>query len=168
MIQRTEQWWKNKAVQEANHIVSAGPTREAPPFIDYQVAAKGLEKSGPKCDLRSGSSWELMRRSRGWTMERLASEADLELEDVVMIEDEPSIHTGTSRCLSVGPDFRGLVIEPAQDGRTLKERDSTLRHSTLRFAARSQSLKRLSDTEQQALDEFVSALGNATHRIGEC
>jgi HTH-type transcriptional regulator, competence development regulator len=159
MIQRTEQWWKNKAIQEANHIVSAGPTREAPPFIDYQVAAKGLEERRPEMRFAFGKFVELMRRSRGWTMERLASEADLELEDVVMIEDEPASTPEPRAVYQLAQIFEISLSSLLKMAGLSKERDSTLRRSTLRFAARSQSLERLSDTEQQALDEFVSALG---------
>ncbi len=92
-------------------------------------------------------------------MERLAIEADLELEDVLMIEDEPASTPEPRAVYQLAQIFEVSLGNLMKMAGLSKEKDPDLRHNTLRFAARSQSLERLTDTEQQALDEFVSVLG---------
>jgi HTH-type transcriptional regulator, competence development regulator len=158
MIQRTEEWWKNRVAKEADHVVNAGLAREVPPFIDHQPSINASDKPS-EMRFAFGKFVELMRRSRGWTMERLAVEADLELEDVVMIEDEPTSIPEPRAVYQLATLFEVSLSSLLQMSGLSKEKDPALRHNTLRFAARSQSLERLTNAEQEALDEFVSALG---------
>ncbi len=100
---------------------------------------------------------EYARRKQGLSVERLAEQADVDLESIVEIETEASVI----------PDARTIY----QLAKTLKLTPSTLmevaglttprpqiRDAALRFAARSESTASLTREEQEALEEFVRVL----------
>lgn len=101
---------------------------------------------------------ELMRRRRALTVEQLAERADLDVGELVSIEDnlhytpEPRTVYQLARAFNV-PQQRLLQLAGLTAGG-----DARLRHEAVRFAARSESVQKLSKEERAALEEFVAVL----------
>jgi hypothetical protein len=158
MAQRTEGWWRARAQREAGYIVHAGPERERPPFTPVDLQVEGLSESKPDSLFAFGKLVELMRRSKGWTIERLACEADLDLVDLVVIEDDHTTLPEPRAVYQLAQVFELPQARLLQIAGLSRQRDPALQRDTLRFAARSQSIAQLSEDEQRALDEFVSVI----------
>lgn len=160
MTQRTEGWWRARAEKEKGYTVFAGPARITPPFTRADIQAEGIGESRPDSSFAFGKLIELMRRSKGWSVEKLASEADLDLADLVIIEDDHTALPEPRAVYQLAEVFQLPQSRLLQIAGLSKERDAALQRDTLRFAARSQSIAQLSEVEQRALDEFVTVLGN--------
>ncbi|AFL89333.1 hypothetical protein Terro_3103 [Terriglobus roseus DSM 18391] len=160
MTQRTEGWWKARAGREAGYTIHAGPEREAPPFTPSDLQSASSQEGKPDSLFAFGKLVELMRRSRGWTVERLACEADLDLADVVVIEDDHTALPEPRAVYQLAQVFELPQARLLQVAGLSRERDPALQRDTLRFAARSQSIAQLSEVEQRALDEFVSVIAS--------
>lgn len=100
----------------------------------------------------------LTRRSHGMTPERLAEAADLDLAEVVSIETgeellpEPRTVFKLAKALKL-PE--GGLMELAG---LVRRHDARLESAAVRFAARSESMERLTKEEEAALREFVRTL----------
>lgn len=160
MTERTESWWRERAEREKGFTVVAGAQRSEPPLVFAEVSGSGATQ--PKTDslFAFGKLIELMRRSKGWTVERLASEADLDLADLVVIEDDHTALPEPRAVYQLAEVFKLPLTRLLQIAGLSQERDPALQRDTLRFAARSQSIAQLNEVEQRALDEFVTVLGN--------
>jgi transcriptional regulator with XRE-family HTH domain len=158
MTQRTEGWWRARAEREAGYTIHAGPERARPPFTPADLLEKCSPDSKPDPLFAFGKLVELMRRSKGWTVERLACEADLDLADLVLIEDDHTALPEPRAVYQLAQVFELPQTRLLQIAGLSKERDPALQRDTLRFAARSQSIAQLSEVEQRALDEFVSVI----------
>lgn len=160
MTQRTEGWWRARAEKEKGYTVFAGSVRTTPPFTKADIQTDGIGESRPDSSFAFGKLIELMRRNRGWSVEKLASEADLDLADLVIIEDDHTALPEPRAVYQLAEVFQLPQSRLLQIAGLSKERDASLQRDTLRFAARSQSIAQLSEVEQRALDEFVTVLGN--------
>jgi transcriptional regulator with XRE-family HTH domain len=99
-----------------------------------------------------------MRRSKGWTVEELASEADLEIGDVLLIEDDLTVLPEPRAVYQLAKVFEIPQTNLMQISGLTVPRDAALSQETVRFAARSQSVEKLSDSEHLALEQFVAVL----------
>jgi HTH-type transcriptional regulator, competence development regulator len=159
MTKRSEGWWRERAERERGHLISAGPERTVPPFEPSDLQAHHLE-GRPESSIAFGKLVELMRRSRGWSVERLASEADLDLADVVVLEDDHSVVPEPRAVYKLAEVFQLPQKRLMQVAGLSKEKDPALQTGTLRFAARAQSIAQLSEVEQNALNEFVTVIAS--------
>lgn len=100
---------------------------------------------------------EYCRRKMGLSVEQLAEQADVDLEEIIEIETKasavPDVRTvyELAKALKLAPstlmEVAGLTTTRPQ-----------IRNAALRFAARSESTACLSHDEQEALEEFVKVL----------
>lgn len=105
----------------------------------------------------------LTRRKQGLTPERLAEVADVDLAEVVAIEmgDELSPEPRTVYKLADAlklPETRMMELAGL-----IRRNDSRLESAAVRFAARSESMERLTKEEERALSEFVKVLSDMSH-----
>lgn len=159
MTKRTEAWWRARAEREAGYLVHAGPLRLNPPFQQADIQDAPAENR-PEGLFAFGKLVELMRRSKGWSVEELADEADLDLADVVVIEDDHSAIPEPRAVYKLAEVFQLPQGRLLQIAGLTKEKDPSLQRDTLRFAARAQSIAKLSEVEQNALNEFVSVIAS--------
>ena len=100
----------------------------------------------------------LWRRKRGLRMDVLADRAQIDLTELIEIErnlhytPEPRTVYQLAKTLEL-PSERMLELSG-----NLVVRDSSLGEEAIRFAARSESVEKLSKDEQRALEEFVKFL----------
>ena len=156
---RIEAWWRARAEREAGYLVHAGPVRATPPFqqVDIQGVSGETRVEGL---FAFGKLVELMRRSKGWTVEKLADEADLDLADIVVIEDDHNAIPEPRAVYKLAEVFQLPQGRLLQIAGLAKEKDPALQRDTLRFAARAQSIAKLSEVEQNALNEFVTVIAS--------
>ena len=86
--ERDETWWRARAEREEGHFIAAGALAMDP---DFASAFRPQLVEREQSRVAFGKFIELMRRSKGWTVEDLASEADLEIGDVLLIEDDLTV-----------------------------------------------------------------------------
>jgi len=154
-VHRDEAWWRARAEREAGHNVSVGLLARDPQFAETSLP-RTLEREQTR--VAFGKFIELMRRNKGWTIEDLASKADLDIGDVVLIEDDVTVLPEPRAVYQLAKVFEIPQTNLMQVSGLSVPRDPNLRQETVRFAARSQSIEKLSDSEQDALVQFVSVL----------
>lgn len=156
----SKDWLRQRAAQEEKAEVSAGtleidrlaPTRPSN-VISIQSSAES-ESPNPAF----GRLINLWRRKKGLRIEVLADKARIDLAELIEIErnlnfvPEPRTVYQLAKTLDL-PSERMLELSG-----NLVVRDSNLGKEAVRFAARSESVEKLSKDEQMALEEFVKFL----------
>lgn len=104
---------------------------------------------------------EFARRARGLSLEELATQADVDLDEIVAIERDEDNIPQLRTVYQLGQVLRlppGSLTEVAG----LAKPRHRVSEAALRFAARSDPTARLSKEEQQAFEEFVKVLAEAS------
>jgi transcriptional regulator with XRE-family HTH domain len=154
----TREWFESKANLEGDDEITAG------------VLARDLSLE-PSADMRSAQATDdaagvafkslvgLMRRKRGLTMEKLAQEAEIDLEQVVRIENDVHFQPEVRTVYQLARTFNLPNKALLQLSGNTTARSSAMHEQALRFAARSgSSVQGLTKEEKRALEEFVSFL----------
>jgi hypothetical protein len=105
-----------------------------------------------------GALINLQRRKREWTIEELATRAEIDLDEALSIEEDPAYRPEPRSVYQLAkllalPIKKLLVLSGNAELSSPK-----LETAAVRFAARSRAVARLSDAEATALNEFVAAL----------
>jgi len=100
----------------------------------------------------------LTRRERSLSLEELATKADIDLAELMRIEIDEH-HTPNILTVCRIAEFFRLPQKPllALAG-LLEPKDASFQHESLRFAARSEPVEKLSREEHKALEEYVKFL----------
>lgn len=152
-LERSKEWWMARAREEGNAVVSAGsPSQVTAGTADVRNA--GVEENR----IAFGKFVNLMRRRRGYSIERLAAEADLEASELLIIED--SEHIPAPRTVyKLAQTFSVSQQSLMQLAGLAVANDAGLRREAVRFAARSETVHKLTAEENAALEAFVAVLG---------
>ncbi|HEY6242587.1 MAG TPA: helix-turn-helix transcriptional regulator [Pyrinomonadaceae bacterium] len=159
----SKEWLTKRAEQEENAEVSAGvfnlqmlETDQAK--HEHALAAQAAQAETENSRLAFGRLINLWRRKKKLRMDELAEKADIDMGELVAIEHD--IHyTPEPRTVYQLAKMVGLSVESMlQLSGNSVVRDSMLGHEAVRFAARSESVEKLSKDEQRALEEFVKFL----------
>ncbi|AWH30620.1 helix-turn-helix transcriptional regulator [Stenotrophomonas sp. YAU14A_MKIMI4_1] len=127
--------------------------------VPASVQTGALSETGTESKVVFARFVELMRRKRGLTVEQLAEACGIEVADVINIEDEDLTGIGPRTVYQLANWFEVSVSKLMQLAGLKNVEDATLAQQGLRFAARSNSMASLTKEEREALDEFVSGLG---------
>lgn len=156
----SKEWLRQRAALDEKAEVSAGtldlnrlPAARPSNVISMQSSAEA-ESPNPGF----GRLINLWRRKRGFRIETLADKARIDLSELIEIErnlnyvPEPRTVFQLAKTLDL-PSEHMLELSG-----NLIVRDSSLGQEAVRFAARSESVEKLSKDEQRALEEFVKFL----------
>lgn len=116
------------------------------------------EHSVPVMKFAFGSLITLQRRKNAWTIEELARRAEIDLDEAVSIEEDPSFRPEPravyqlAKVLSL-PTKKLLVLSG-----NAEQVSPRLEQAAVKFAARSRAVEKLTEAEMNALSEFVSEL----------
>jgi len=156
----SKEWLRQRAALDDKAEVSAGtldldrlPAMRPSNVISMQAAAEA-ESPNPAF----GRLINLWRRKKGFRIEVLADKARIDVSELIEIErnlnfvPEPRTVYQLAKTLDL-PSERMLELSG-----NLLLRDSSLGKEAVRFAARSESVEKLSKDEQMALEEFVKFL----------
>ncbi|MCC6362627.1 MAG: helix-turn-helix transcriptional regulator [Bryobacterales bacterium] len=151
-----KEWLEKHADRDDNLEIAAGS------FSLDQLPPAGIDPGeDPTAVLAFGRLIHLSRRKRGWSVEDLASAARIEVSEAVRIENDPNYVPGprTVYQLSVALDLPKDRLLQLYGNRIV--RDRSLGQQAVKFAARSESVQKLSRQEHQALEEFVKYLNES-------
>lgn len=151
-LNRVSDWFRSAADVEAETPITVGATTVGP---------EGRVERNGTTSLALGKLVELRRRQCRLSAEALATEANVDLEDVVSIErgeggiPEPRTVHQIAGVLKL-PEKRLFELAGL-----VKPRDGRFREATVQFAARSESLEELRPEELAALEEYVKVLAES-------
>jgi HTH-type transcriptional regulator, competence development regulator len=109
--------------------------------------------------LAFGKLMHLMRRQRAWSMDKLAEEARIDIEEVLQIENDHDFKPEQRTVYQLAQVFSVPPKALMQLSGNAAPRVEVMREA-VRFAARSEPMARLSDEEAQAVESFVAALNS--------
>lgn len=156
----TKEWFRQRAALDDRADVSAGMldlnrlAAARPPNVESMQGAAEAESPNPAF----GRLINLWRRKKGLRIDVLAEKARIDVGELIEIErnlnfvPEPRTVYQLAKTLDL-PGERMLELSG-----NLIVRDSSLGQEAVRFAARSESVEKLSKDEQRALEEFVKFL----------
>jgi transcriptional regulator with XRE-family HTH domain len=154
-----KEWFEESARLERDSAVGAG----APAFL-CQAAPAQTDPAATALELRVafGRFVGLMRRNLGVSVEQLAKDADVDVGELVTIETDvryiPEPMTVFNLAKTFGTPEKSLMqlagLAVLKDRRFVQE--------AVRFAAKSESIAKLTPEEQAALESFVAVLNTRT------
>jgi len=160
-INLSKEWLTKRAERDENADVSAGMLdlnrlQAEPPTARVESIHAWVETENLRPAF--GRLINLWRRKKGLRMDVLADRAQIDLTELIEIERDlhytPEPRTVYQLAKTLGlPSERMLELSG-----NLVVRDSSLGQEAVRFAARSESVEKLSKDEQRALEEFVKFL----------
>jgi HTH-type transcriptional regulator, competence development regulator len=146
-------WLKKKASMEDGGFVSVGGlvSEIGMPGREFPVNADPLRHAFVRL-------LQLKRREKSLSLEELANKADIDLAELMRIARDEH-HTPNILTVCRIAEFFRLPQRPllALAG-LLEPRDDSFQHESLRFAARSEPVEKLSREEHKALEEYVKFL----------
>lgn len=155
-----KEWFERNAEIEGDAEVGAGipPTQNTiEPLTQNKITALDTR-------IAFGQFVALWRRNRGWNAERLASEAGIDIEEILEIEHDPHCEPEPDAVYKLASVFRVPSRKLLELAGLVESRTPHLREEAIRFAARSESLAALSEIEREAFEAFVGALTSETEK----
>lgn len=155
-LARSRDWWMARARREGDAAVGAGLLAFDPA---PEVRPSGAE-AAPAEEIRIafGRFVNLMRRRRGYTMERLAEVADIDASELVVIEDDVRYVPDPRTVFKLAQTFEISQQRLMQLAGLAVANDAGFRKAAVRFAARSESAQKLTSEQTLALEAFVALL----------
>jgi transcriptional regulator with XRE-family HTH domain len=149
-LERSKAWWISKAAQEGDSPISAGggaigDVSHAPANADEERIAFGMFV-------------RLMRRRKGMSVERLAEEAQLDVSEILIIEDDHHHVPEPRTVFQLARTFQVAPKRLMQLAGLASANDDRLRKEAIRFAARAESVEKLTPDQKAALEAFVAVL----------
>ncbi|MDP8989892.1 MAG: helix-turn-helix domain-containing protein [Acidobacteriota bacterium] len=144
-------WILKKAAQEDGALISVGglvealePTEQASNVVPIKHAFTRF--------------LQLARRERELSLDQFAQRVDVDLAELLKMETDEA-YTPALRTVHKIAEFFKVPEQPLMAlAGLLKVKDAQFQHAALKFAARSESVEKLSPEEHSALEEYVNFL----------
>jgi HTH-type transcriptional regulator, competence development regulator len=154
-LERSKDWWMARARREGDAVIGAGllafdPTDERP--------SGGQTAAVEETRIAFGKFVNLMRRRQGFSMEQLAQAADLDASELLVIEDDVHHVPEPRTVFKLAETFEVSQQRLMQLAGLAAANDAGFRREAVRFAARSESVQKLTPEESSALEAFVAVL----------
>lgn len=161
-FERSKDWWMTRARREGDSAVGAG-------LLAFDPAPKERPSTAQVVVLEEtriafGKFVNLMRRRRGYTMERLAEIAELDPSELLIIEDDLHYVPEPRTVFKLAQTFEVSQRRLMQLAGLAAANDAGFREEAVRFAARSESVQKLTPEETSALEAFVAILSEQDRR----
>ena len=151
---RSKEWWMARARREGDATIGAGLLAFDPtPDEQTDAAAQGEETR-----IAFGKFVNMMRRQRGYTMERLAEEAEIDTSELLVIEADVHYVPAPRTVYMLARTFSVPQKPLMQLAGLAAANDVGFRQEAVRFAARSESVHKLTVEEATTLEAFVAIL----------
>lgn len=155
-LERSKDWWMARARREGDAAVGAGLLAFDPAPEERPSSAQAAPVEETR--IAFGRFVNLMRRRRGYTMERLAEVADLDASELLVIEDDVHYMPEPRTVFKLAQTFEVSQQRLMQLAGLAAANDAGFRKEAIRFAARSESVQKLTAEETLALEAFVAIL----------
>lgn len=154
-IKVTKEWCMAMAKHEADAEVGAGLIA-ADPFFDEETAPAEARTEDSR--IAFGRLVNLMRRQRKLDLEKLAEDADVDLSELVSIEEDAH-HKPEPRTVYQLANYFNVPRPGLMQLSGLSiPKSAEFVDEAVRFAARSESVERLTPEELAALESFIAVL----------
>ena len=155
-FERSKEWWMARARREGDAVIGAGllafdPVPEERPASAHAAVVEETR-------IAFGRFVNLMRRRRGFSMERLAQVADLDASELLVIEDDLHYVPEPRTVFKLAETFEVSQQRLMQLAGLAAANDAGFRQEAVRFAARSEAVHKLTPEESSALEAFVAVL----------
>ncbi|MBA1159212.1 helix-turn-helix domain-containing protein [Microvirga mediterraneensis] len=145
-----------RARREGDAAVGAGQ-------LAFDPAPEGRPSIAPTAAIEEtriafGKFVNLMRRRHGYSMEQLAEAADIDPSELLVIEDDVHHVPEPRTVFKLAQTFEVPQRRLMQLAGLAAANDAGLRQEAVRFAARSESVQKLTPEESSALEAFVAVL----------
>jgi transcriptional regulator with XRE-family HTH domain len=173
-LEVTKAWCLAAARREGDVEIGAGVTAfdpEPTTKSEAQGHATAVEATHimaiEATQIAFGRAVQFLRRRCRWTVEKLAQDARIDLSELVAIENDPH-HRPEPRAVSQLAHTFNINPKAFQQlaGNTVI-RDTRVREEAVRFAARAGSIDSLTSEENEALEQFITALRGFTDSTGK-
>jgi transcriptional regulator with XRE-family HTH domain len=132
-----------------------------PPFLSHEEQeTRSAEAVDLSSELRVafGRFVKLLRRNHGLSIEELAEKAEIDEIELINIEEDVRHSPEPRSVYQLARCFRLPQKQLMQLAGLAQARDPRLAREAVRFAARSESTAKLSETERAALEAFIALL----------
>jgi len=148
------EWCLNMARLEGDGEIGAG-TVAADPIFDGELIE---QRQQDEPVVAFGRFVRLMRRRRNMDVEKLANTADIDIEELVSIEEDPHFRPEVRTVYQLSMFFDIPRESLLQIAGLTKPKDNRIYQEAVRFAARSEPVAALTPEERVALETFVAVL----------
>lgn len=155
-LERSKDWWMARARREGDATVGAGLLAFDPAPEERLSGAQAAPAEESR--IAFGKFVNLMRRRRGLSMEQLADAADLDASELLEIEADLHYVPEPRAVYRLAQTFEVSQRRLMQLAGLAAANDVGLRQEAVRFAARSESVQKLTPEESSALEAFVAVL----------
>lgn len=155
------EWSKRQLNKTENEECAAGIPVEALTRIGpLPSGVRIAESRGQVVSLRGalGRLIRMLRRRDNLTLEAVATKAEVDLAELVRIEQEEGYKPRPRTVVQLARYFAVSADELAKLAGLKIAEDPTLEDATLKFAAHSEELTKLSKAERDALNEYLTFL----------
>jgi transcriptional regulator with XRE-family HTH domain len=155
-LERGKDWWMARARREGDAVIGAG-LLAFDPALDERASGTQIAAI-EETRIAFGKFVNLMRRRRGFSMEQLAQAADLDASELLVIEDDVHYVPEPRTVFKLAETFEVSHRRLMQLAGLAAANDAGFRQEAVRFAARSESIQKLTPEESSALEAFVAVL----------
>ncbi|MGX9393255.1 helix-turn-helix domain-containing protein [Nitrobacteraceae bacterium UC4446_H13] len=155
-FERSKDWWIARARREGDSAVGAGLLAFDPALEEHPSGAQVMVLEETR--IAFGKFVNLMRRRRGFTMEKLAEVAELDPSELLIIEDDMHYVPEPRTVFKLAQTFAVSQRRLMQLAGLAAANDAGFRQEAVKFAARSESVQKLTPEETSALEAFVAVL----------
>lgn len=157
-IEITKDWCVRMAQLESNDDeIGVGPLA-AEVAVDGEVSSHRAAFTINEPRVAFGRFVRLMRRKGGYSIEKLAEEASIDIEELIDIEEDAHYRPDVRTVYQLANVFdlpRSNLLKVAG---LIEAKNDALYKEAVRFAARSEPVAELTSEERAALEAFVEAL----------
>lgn len=154
LLDMTDETFLQLAREEDNCSISAGSLQG----VFQKKESPATEPAVPVTKFAFGSLINLQRRKRQWTIEELAQQAEIDLDEAVSIEEDPAYRPEPRAVFQLAKVLTLPIKKLLVLSGNAEQANPRLETAAVRFAARSRAVEKLSEAEAAALNEFVAAL----------
>ena len=156
-IEIPRDWFLSRAQQEEGLEIGAGSTKAfAKPEFATQHATENLVTIEQR--LSFSHFIALMRRKRGWTIQQLAKQADLDAGELIVIEKDPYTEPELSTVYNLAKALALPVQRLMKMAGLAEDCSPKLANAGVRFLASSESTAPLNEEEEVALQTFLKVV----------
>lgn len=156
-IEITKDWCVRMAQLESNDEVGVGPLA-AEVAVDGEVASHRAVFTMNEPLVAFGRLVRLMRRKGGYSIEKLAEEACIDIEELIDIEEDAHYRPDVRTVYQLANVFDLPRSNLLQVAGLIEAQNDALYKEAVRFAARSEPVAELTPEERAALEAFVEVL----------
>lgn len=157
-IEITKDWCVRMAQLESNNDeIGVGPLA-AELVFDGEATSHRAAFNIDEPNVAFGRLVRLMRRKGGYSIEKLAEEASIDVEELIDIEDDTHYRPDVRTVYQLANVFGLPRSNLLQVAGLIEAQNDALYKEAVRFAARSEPVAELTPQERAALEAFVAVL----------